>query len=223
MAQEHGRGSDAFGISAGVALGMEHGRHWTNFQVEKWDLDQIAWTVERDYDDLRLIRPGREPLAADFARMRCLPFEVYFKEDANLITNAGWVFMVNGIAGSSVTKFSNGAVGRIGLGVTGTAAVATDTALLSVAGLSGNSWNMINAVPTVGAGGTAALILAAQFITTDANGVAIAEFAVDSGVPGSSKTVAAAIAPMLSRGAPVSPGTKTSAQTWNATVTYNFT
>lgn len=219
MAIERGSGNDSLNIGVGLGI-MEKGHHWTNFQVEKWDTDQIKWTQRKDYDGQRLIRRGVEPVALDFKRLKCKPFETYLKEDANLITNAGWVFMVNGIAGSGVTKFNNGTVGRIGLGTSATAVTAADTNLNSVGALTANNWKVINAVPTVGAGGTAALIVAAQFITTDANGVAIAEFAVDSGT--TNTNVVTGVAPMLSHGN-ASPGSKTSAQTWNATVTYNFT
>jgi hypothetical protein len=221
MAEESGSGSDGFG--AGVLLGnREHGRHWTNFQVEKWDAGQIAWTLTRDYDDLRLISQGAEPLAADFARLRCCPFEVYLKEDANLITNAGWVNIMGGIAGTTPTKFVNATTGRIGLGVSATAVTAADTALGSVAGLSANNWKVINAVPTVGSGTGAGngLILSAQFITTDANGAAIAEFAADMGT--TNTNVVTAQGTFFSHGN-ATPGTKTSAQTWNATISYQWT
>jgi hypothetical protein len=221
MAQEFGFGKDALSITAGVAI-AEHGRHWTNFQVEKWDTDQIEWTRAKDYDDRRLIKPGAEPVAREFRIYRCMPFETYLKEDANLITNAGWVNIMGGIAGTTPTKFVNATSGRIGLGVSATAVVATDTALGSVAGLSANNWKVINAVPTIGSGTGAGngLILAAQFITTDANGAAIAEFAVDMGTTNTNLVTAQGT--FFSHGL-ASPGTKTSAQTWNATVTYQWT
>jgi hypothetical protein len=204
---------DQLGID--VSLGMrESGGHRTDFLVEKWDADQIAWVTRKDEDDLRLVRPGQEPAARHFREYRCLPFETYLLEDANLILDAGWQMMMNGIAGSAVTKFSNGAVGRIGGGISATAATYVQTDLQAATGAANRQWELINAVPTVGSTHTAGLVLAAQFPTTDGN-FAWAEFGVDSGTAGGT---GASVAPMFSRGT-ASPGTKTSAQTWNATVT----
>lgn len=223
MSQEHGSGDGS--LSIGVGLGYaEAGRHHTSFQVEKWDLDQIKWTRRKDYDDLRLIRRGAEPVALDFARLNCKPFETFLEEDCNLITDVGWVNIMGGIAGTTPTKFTTGGAGpgRIGLGVTATTPTYTDSGLASVGALTANNWKPINAVPTVGSTHTAGLILATQFITTDANGAAIVEFAVDYGT--AATNVATAVGGTFSRGVPgVGPGTKTSAQTWNATVTYTWT
>lgn len=217
MAIEHGQGADR--LSIGVGLGMaETGRHRTDFRVEKWDTDQIHWTRRKDYDGQRLIRPRVEPVALDFKRLHCLPFETYLAEDANEILDTGWVMLMNGIAGSAVTKFANAAVGRIGGGISATALAYTQTDLQAATGAANRQWELINAVPTVGSTHTAGLILAAQFPTTDGNFV-WAEFGVDSGT---ASGTAASVAPMFSRGL-ASPGTKTSAQTWNATVTVTWT
>jgi len=217
MADEQGRSSDGFGV--GVLLGhRETGGHRTNFQVEKWDTDQLRWTLGRDYDGQRLIAQDAEPGAADFARLGCKPFEVFLEEDCNLILDAGWQMIMNGVAGSSVTKFSNGAVGRIGGGISATAAAYTQTDLQAATGAANRQWEVINAVPTVGSTHTAGLIVAAQFPTTDGN-FAWAEFGLDSGTTAGT---GASVATMFSRGT-ASPGTKTSAQTWNATITYTWT
>lgn len=219
MSQEQGGGSDRLLIGVGAGI-RETARHYTAFGVEKWDSDQIDWTRGRDYDGERLIKPGAELVAADFRRNRVTPYEVYRKEDCNLITDVGWQNIMGGIAGTTPTKFVNGTTGRIGLGVTGTAPTYTDTALASIGALTTANWKVINAVPTVGSTHTAGLILAAQFGTTEANGVAIAEFALDLGTTSTLST--AAVGGLFSHGL-ASPGTKTSAQTWNATVTITWT
>lgn len=219
MAQDHGEGSDR--LSIGVGLGVaEHGRHRTQFRVEKWDTDQIAWAARRDYDGQRLIRVGVEPVAADFRRLKVSPFELYELEDANLITDVGWQNIMGGIAGTTPTKFVNAVTGRIGLGTSATAAAYTDTALGAIGTLTTANWKVINAVPTVGSTHSAGLILAAQFGTTEANTAAIAEFATDLGTTSTLST--AAVGGLFSHGN-ASPGTKTSAQTWNTTVTITWT
>lgn len=216
MAGEAGRGADRMSVAAGVEV-IETGRHCTRLTVQKWDAGQIQWTRRRDYDGQRLIRPGAEPSAAQFRAYRCLPFDTYTAEDCNLVLNAGWQAIMNGIAGSAVTKLASGTVGRIGGGISGTAPAATQTDLQAATGASNRQWEVINATPTVGSTGAAGLILAAQFPTTDAN-FTWAEFGLDSGTAAGT---GASVAPMYTRGT-ASPGTKTSAQTWNATLTITW-
>ena len=62
--------------------------------------------------------------------------------------------------------------------------------------------------------------LAAQFATGEANGVAIQEFGLDYGT--TSTLSVSAVGGLFSHGN-ATPGTKTSAQTWNATVTITWT
>lgn len=214
-----GSGSDSFRLDVGLGM-IETGKHETQFKVEKWDNEQIHWVRSRDYDDARLLGPGEEPVARHFRALKCSPFETYVKDDCNLITSLGWQMLMNGVAGSTVTKFVNATTGRIGLGTSGTAVAPGDTALGAIGALTTANWVVINAVPTVGASGAAGLILAAQFPTADANGVAIAEFATDLGTAATLST--AAVGVFFSHGN-ATPGTKTAAQTWNATVTITWT
>ena len=204
-----------------VGLGLrETGGHQTQFKVEKWDLDQINWVRARDYDGLRLLGPSQEPTARHFRRENCAPFETYVKEDANLITDAGWQYIMNGFAGSAVTKFVNATTGRIGLGTSATAVAYGDSALGAIGALTTANWKVINAVPTVGSTHTAGLIIAAQFGTTEANNVSIQEFGTDLGT---TRTLSVSAVTTLVTHGNATPGTKTSAQTWNATVTFAWT
>jgi hypothetical protein len=216
MTNEVGRAADAFGVSVGLG-NVEYGRHYTQLKVDKWDVDQISWIQRKDYDDRRMLLRGQEPDALVFMAYRCLPFETFIEEDCNLIVDAGWQMLMNGIAGSAVTKFASG-TGRIGGGITGTAAAYTNTDLLATTGAANRQWEVLNAVPTVGSTHTAGLVVAATFPTTDGN-FAWAEFGLDSGTTAGT---GASVAVFFSRGV-ASPGTKTSAQTWNATITYTWT
>lgn len=219
MARDRGFGTDSFGISAGVGL-IETGRHETQFKVEKWDIDQVGWVKQRDYQDRRIIFPDQEPDARHFRAYHCLPFGTYVKEDCNLITDAGWQYIMNGFAGSSVTKFVNATTGRIGLGTSATVVAYADTALGAIGALTTANWKVINAVPTVGSTHALGLVLAATFALNEANGVAIQEFATDLGT--TSTLSAAAVTTLVTHGN-ATPGTKTAAQTWNATVTITWT
>jgi hypothetical protein len=211
---EGGAGAVRLGIGAGVLLG-EAGGHRTLFTVEKWDLDQVAYVRRRLGLDEHF---DPEPSARHFARLKVKPFETYAKDNANLVLDAGWQMMMNGIAGSAVTKFSTAPVGRIGGGITATAAAYTQTDLAAATGAANRQWEILSANPTVGSTHTAGLIFAATFPTTDGN-FAWAEFGVDSGTAAGT---GASVAPMFSRGV-ASPGTKTSSQVWNATVTVTWT
>lgn len=218
MAEEFGFGKDSLGIDVGLGL-AETGRHFTAFQVEKWDIDQIQWTLDRDYQGRRIIGWGEEPTPQQFREQGCLPFETYLKEDCNLITDVGWQNIMGGVAGTTPTKFVNATTGRIGLGTSATAVAYTDTALGAIGALTTANWKVINAVPTVGSTHALGLIIAAQFATTEANGVAIAEFAADLGT--ASTLSVSAVGGLFSHGN-ATPGTKTAAQTWNATITYTW-
>lgn len=211
MSGDRGLGLDAMAVRA-FTHARESGGHRTQFQVDKWDADQITWTRRR------LDIPARfEPSAKSFAALKVAPFDTYMKEDCNLIQDAGWQLLMNGLAGTAITKFS-ATVGRIGGGITGTAATYTQNDLLAATGATNRQWELVSSTPTVGATHTAGLIFAATFPTTDGN-FAWAEFAVDQGTAAGT---AAAVAVCLSRGV-ASPGTKTSAQTWNVTVTIGWT
>lgn len=205
---------------------IEGGRETGTFQAEKWDADQIRWTAARDYYDARLLRPGQEPDHRHFYAYGCQPYEVYRTENCNAMTSAGWAVLLNRanfIAGSGGTLFST-TVGRVGLGV-GAPAGYSDTALTSVGALTGSNWILCGTAPTyTAASGTvtpATFVFTATFGTAAADGVAITEFAVDQGTASAGPTVTAT-APMINHGT-CAAGTKTSAQTWNVTVTLTFT
>lgn len=211
MSLDRGRAGDA--LSVGVLAGVtDSGRHATLFRAEKWDSDQIEWAQGKLPH-----QPGWEPAAQHFRRLRVRPFEVYEKPDCNLVLNAGWQLLMNGIGGTAVTKYTTTS-GRIGGGISSTAAAATQTDLQAATGAANRQWEMLSSNPTVGSTGAAGLIFAATFPTTDGN-FAWAEFGVDQGVAAGT---GASTATMLNRGL-ASPGTKTSAQTWNVTVTITWT
>lgn len=213
MGLDQGRAGSRLAVA--VAAGAEDtGGHRTIFRVRKWDDDQIDWARRR----LELPRQI-EPDSRHFDVMRLKPFDIYEQQGDQLITNAGWQMLMNGVAGSSVTKFStSGPVGRIGGGISATAVAYTDTDMNAATGSTNRQWEILSANPTVGSTHSAGLVFAATFPTTDGN-FAWAEFAVDSGTAAGT---GASTAPFFEHGN-ASPGTKTSAQTWNVTVTITWT
>jgi hypothetical protein len=215
--EQHGHGADRLGV--GVQTGMaERGRIGTLFRVEKWGEAERAWAYARLRRD-DLIRRGAEPSVEQFRRLNVRPAEVYEKENANIILDAGWGLLMNGIAGSAVTKYT-ASVGRIGGGISATAVNYNQTDLQAATGAANRQWELVSGAPTVGGAPqhTTGLIFAATFPTTDGNFV-WAEFGVDAGT---SSGTGVSVATMLNRGL-ASPGTKTGSQTWNVTVTITWT
>jgi hypothetical protein len=207
MAIDRGLSSDLLAVRASSGL-IESGGHSTLFQVEKWDDDQMAWTSRK-----LGLRPRAEPGARHFRAARVKPFEVYEKDNANLLTNGGWNLLMKNVAGSAGTLFS-GSVGRIGSGDSSTTPAYTDTALNAA---TNKVYNPISATPTVGSTQAAGLVFAATFATGDANW-SWQEFGVDQGTSQTTSVVAVFFSHGLA-----TPGTKTSSQTWNVTVTIGWT
>jgi hypothetical protein len=213
---QKGKGQDSMHITSDTYL-HETGGHETTLTVEKFDIDQVRW-VQNKF----VIPYDVDPHINRFKNLNIKPFETYRKDNCNLILNAGWVNLMNAIAGTTPTKFVNNTTGRIGLGTSATAVAYTDVALGAIGALTTANWEVINAVPTIGSGSGAGngLILAATFPLNAANGVAIAEFGVDFGT--AATLSAAAVGGFFSHGN-ASPGTKTSSQVWNVIVTYQWT
>jgi hypothetical protein len=211
-ARDHGGGSDRLGVTALLDM-REVGRHYSRFSVEKWDAEQIDWTRRR-LD----LPPHIEPSARHFEAVRVRPFDVFSEEDCNLITDGGWGLIMNGMVGTQ-SKYTT-AAGRIGGGITNTAAAYTNTDLAATTGAANRQWEMLSSNPTVPGSTqhTTGVVFAATFPTTDGN-FAWAEFGIDQGT---SAGTGASVATFLNRGVS-SPGTKTSAQTWNVSVTITWT
>jgi hypothetical protein len=223
---DHGRGNDALGI--GVQAGLfESGRERTSLLVRKWDAEQIAWAaarIARDYD--HLLDPHAEPDHRQFELLGVAPYDT-LEWHGNLITQAGWAAFIAGPFGTTPTKFSATA-GRIGIGSGTGPAAATDTALASVAGISGSgsNWKLTGSNPVVNTAVTpCTFVHTVAFGVNDAIG-AWNEFAVDIGTASSTAgtPTAASVAPMYNHSAASGlAGTKATSQTWTATVTMSFT
>jgi hypothetical protein len=214
-----------------VSTGLgEHGRHHTQFRIDEWDLDQILWARKQNAWDLKF-NPSQEPDKDWFREYGCTPGSTRLWENANLMSGAFWGMALNRaniIAGSSGTLFAS-AVGRVGLGqvAAGTAPLYGDTALGAASGWTGGNWQMTTTpfgLYTADAGSGATLIFLSTFSTAAYSTNAVTEFAVDQGTTASSANTTASVATMINHGiiASGSYGTKTSAQTWNITITMTF-
>jgi hypothetical protein len=214
MAIDKGFGFDHMAIQATAPM-VDSGRERTKLVVQKWDEEQTNWAFMRFGIPVNsiILKPHH------FAEAGVKPYEE-FTYNGNLITQAGWGQLFKAVTVGSPTLFS-ATVGRIGIGTSVSAAAATDTALGSVASLTGNNWKLCGALPTVTSAATpGTVVFVATFGATDAVG-AWNEFAVDQGTSSAGPTVTAT-APMMNHSTNIGAGTKAGG-TWTATATLSFT
>ena len=103
----------------------------TSLSVQRWDAEQTEWIArkyERDWGGL----PDRTDFAftpLHFGQYGVRPYSETLDENCNMIVQQGWVWLLGGVAGTTMgTKFS-AANGRIGVGTSSTAAAYTQTYL----------------------------------------------------------------------------------------------
>lgn len=197
----------------------------TSLLVRRWDPDQTEWVLRRISPNLvGLARTGKNVTVqpATFRAHNVEPCSVTLDEDCNLVTQAGWVSILGGVAGTSIVNKFSGTYGRIGVGTSTTTASYSDTKLGGdTGGGSTTSWyQACGAAPTLVTASTPPTMAFTATFGTSAANFAWNEFGVDnyntSGVTiqGLSNVI------LLDHGVS-SQGTKSSGSTWTATVTFN--
>jgi len=214
---ESGRGSDLFGIQAGLTV-PEVGREKGTIIVQRWNADATDWVARR------LGGPGvgergfRQPNWPDFARLGVDPYSVT-EDTSNLLTTAGWDRILTRATGGTGTAYAS-ATTRIGV-ATGTAAAASgDTNFSATATGTANRWmQRVTGDGTVGTGtGVRRVSFVATVGTADGN-IAWQEWGIDQGTTNAADAI---VAPLLNH-AISNQGTKASGQTWTATALLDFT
>ena len=201
MASAADRLSVAVATAAGDFAGIR-----TDFQVERWDAEQTSWARQRI-------------LAADWydpaVELGVEPYSVSIDHNCNMILQAGWVALLGGIAGTSITTKYSATVGRIGVGDSVTAAAYAQTDLQAA---SNKYYQLVSGTPTIATGSApATLTFSAVFGTANGN-FAWQEFITDEGTASNTGPV---VATCLNRGVSAQ-GTKAAGQTWTATETISF-
>lgn len=217
MTIDKGFGADHMGIAASAPI-SESGIERTMLMVSKWDDEQTDWMHRKLGLPDHVTIPGYA-----FINHRVNPYED-FVYHGNLITRAGWTLFLHGktilSTDTAPTLFFDSTHGRIGVGTSVSAAAATDTALGSIASMTGNNWILCAAAPTVTTTATpSTVVFTATFGATDAVG-AWNEFAIDQGTAAAASVTATA--PMLNHSTSIGAGTKAGG-TWTATATLSFT
>ena len=186
----------------------------TDFQVERWDADATQWLARR-LRSLGEWRPGMDLTPALFARHQVAPYSVTVHENCNMVLQAGWVALLGGIAGTSITTKWSSTVGRIGIGDSSTAAAYAQTDLQAS---TNKFYQLVSGAPTIATGSApATLTFTAVFAGGNAN-YAWQEFVCDEGTASNTGPV---VATCLNRGVSAQ-GTKAAGQTWTATATISF-
>jgi len=191
----------------------EAGAVRTSFTVRRWDAEQTGWTRARltagGYS------PRKELTGRIFARYGVAPYSVTVDEDCNMILQAGWVALLGGIAGTSITTKWGATVGRIGVGDSATAAAYAQTDLQAS---TNKYYQLVSGAPVIATGSSpATLTFTAAFGSANGN-FAWQEFVSDEGTASNTGPV---VAVCLNRGVSAQ-GTKASGQTWTATATISF-
>jgi hypothetical protein len=186
----------------------------TDFKVQRWDEEQTTW-VERQVRDSGKFRPGADLVPSVFRYFRVPPYSVTVDHDCNMILQAGWVALLGGIAGTSITTKWGATVGRIGVGDSATAASYAQTDLQAS---TNKYYQLVSSAPTIATGSSpATLTFSAVFASGNGN-FAWQEFVSDEGTASNTGPV---VATCLNRGVSAQ-GTKAAGQTWTATETISF-
>ena len=139
----------------------------TSFEVQRWDGDQTRWITGKYADEW-----GGLPPHPDFAftprhfgTYKVAPYSVTREDNCNAIVQQGWVWLLGGVAGTTMcTKFS-ATNGRIGVG-TSTTAVAWGQTYLQADSGSGSTasyYQLVSGTPAITtSSGPATLVFSAQ-------------------------------------------------------------
>ena len=198
----------------------------TSLNVKRYDEDQTAWALRRlGYGDTFAPMPGDQGLTpAQFTAAGIAPYSETQHDNANMIVQQGWVWLLGGVAGTTMgTKFS-ATNARIGVGTSTTPAAYSQTYLQGDTGSGSTTsyYQLVSTAPVISTGSTPpTLVFTASFGTGVANW-AWNEFGTDNAnASGVYLNGLAGGYALFNRGVSAQ-GVKASGQTWSATETVNF-
>lgn len=202
----------------------------TNLAIRKWDQDQTEWVLRREgsNEGAGWLERGQNATVAPeaFNRHNIAPSDIWYRENVNNILQAGWVALLGGIAGTTMTNKFSATYGRIGAGTSNTAVSYTQTSLIGDTGGSSTTsyYMLVSGAPVIATGSSPpTLTFTAIFGTAVAN-FAWNEFGTDNyTASGVTTTGLGASVIFFNRGVPAGGmGTKASGQTWTATQSITF-
>ena len=206
---------------------LEYAAVSTSLLIRKWDADQTAFVLRKaDRDALKLLRQGRNVTVHPdtFERYGVAPFEVWQRDNVNNVLQAGWVALLGGIAGTSITNKFSATNGRIGVGTSSTAVSYTQTFLQGDTGGASTTsyYKLVSGAPSISTGSSPpTLTFTSAFGTAVAN-FAWNEFGTDNFTADGVTTQSLGAGFIFFNRGVVTMGTKASGQTWTATETISF-
>jgi len=201
----------------------------TSMTIEKWDEDQTRWALEKllGPDPSRIMTRGNFTVSPEaFRELHVTPSGTWTQENCNNVVQGGWVALLGGVAGTSITTKFSASAGRIGVGTSSTAVSYAQTYLQGDTGSSSTTsyYQLVSSSPTIATGSTPPTLTFTSTFGTGVANFAWNEFGTDnytaSGVylNGLGGTTI-----FFNRGVPAGGmGTKASGQTWTATETISF-
>jgi hypothetical protein len=222
---EFAAGSERLSVGVGLGLSDFAGRISTSFNVKRYDEEMASYAMAKlGYGDWLPPLTSRGITPDEFASVGIRPYSETQEDDCNLVVQAGWVALLGGIAGTSITNKFSATQGRIGVGTGATAAAYANTTLVGDTGGSSTTsyFQLVSSAPTIATGSSPpTLVLVAAFAGGNAN-FAWAEFGSDNwNASGVTSTGLGANDIFFNRGVS-SQGTKASGQVWTATETISF-
>jgi hypothetical protein len=199
----------------------------TSLLIRKWDADAARYVLQReDRAALALLRRGRNVTISPeaFARHGVEPYETWQRDNVNNVLQAGWVALLGGIAGTSITNKFSATNGRIGVGTSSTAVSYTQTALQGDTGGSSTTsyYKLVSGAPVITTSSSPpTLVFTSAFGTAVAN-FAWNEFGTDNYTADGVTTTGLGAGVIFFNRGQVGMGTKASGQTWTATETISF-
>lgn len=219
-AQHLAGAAEHLGVGAAAGFG-EFVKVSTSFRVERWDAEQTAWTKDK-FQALTGTPPLWEPGPRHFSALGVEPYLITQEDDCNLIVQAGWVALLGGVAGTTMSPKFGAANGRIGVGTSSTAASYTQTTLVGDTGSSSTTsyFKLVQSAPTISTGSTPPTLVFVSVFGTGVANFAWQEFGTDAGTADSVSNATTG-GTFFNRGVS-NQGTKASGQTWTATETISF-
>ena len=193
----------------------------TSLLVQRWDAEQTEW-AGRKARGLPGWHPGLELTPAVFRRFGVEPYLVTLDEDCNLVVQAGWVALLGGVAGTTMSPKFGAANARVGVGTSSTAAAFAQTTLIGDTGAASTTsyFKLCSGAPAIATGSApVTLTFTAVFGGAVAN-FAWNEFGSDAGTADSVSNATTG-GTFFNRGVSAQ-GTKAGGQTWTATETVSF-
>ena len=200
----------------------------TSLLIRKWDADAVSYVLRKAADDRALARLAQGENVTVHPDMFALygvePYEVWQRDNVNNVLQAGWVALLGGVAGTSITNKFSATNGRIGVGTSSTAVSYTQTALQGDTGGSSTTsyYKLVSGAPTISTGSSPpTLVFTSAFGTSVAN-FAWNEFGTDNYTADGVTTTGLGAGVIFFNRGQVAMGTKASGQTWTATETISF-